>query len=597
VTERAPDLSELSRALSAEEPETRRLAARALCGAAALEAAPLLVRALGDADWRVRKEAVAAAAALSPRAPVLDVLASALDKKDDIGLRNAAVEALRAIGLAALPVAERAFASLDADGRKLAVEVLAGIEDAAVTGTLARALLDEDENVRIAGAEALARTTSARAAATELLLGALAKNPSVDLRLACLRSLDTIGAVLSLEELEPHAADPVTKPAAVRLFARVPAPRATLLCATALGDSSRTVVREAARSLAARIPQCAPQELEIVSKTLAPATEALARLRGMASDDADPTVRSGALLALGLVRDPDDASRFVDALADDTIAEAAELALRLYGQNDAHALLTATKTASPPARGAAISMVPQVTRDGDALAVLRDALSAEEHDVVIAALRSLAQVGQSDDLARAASLASHENASVSIAAAHALAALTEKWPEEASKQWARVRDDEEATLAGCVLAACIGRTSGDNSAPDQTDEDARVAYLVRGAGHPDARLRSVAIEGLGGFGASTDAKAAVTFAVADEEPSAALSAVRSLAALGDFEALERVIHRSKDASLVNAAYDALTRISRAEAALQALTLRLARETDETMRAAISFTLARAESDA
>jgi HEAT repeat protein len=575
--------------LSAEEPETRRLAARALSTAKASDAAPLLVTALGDADWRVRKEAVGVASAMSPREPVLDVLAAALDKKDDVGLRNAAVEALRAIGLPSLPVAERAFATLDPDGRKLAVEVLAGIDDAAVTGTLARALADSDENVRIAAAEALAKTTSARAAATELLLEALRASAPPDMRLACLRSLDTLGAVLSLEELEPHASDPLTKPAAVRLFARSPAPRATLLCATALDDSSRTVVREAARALAMRIPQSRAEELEIVSRTLAPAHEPLERLREMASEDADPEVRSGALLVLGLVRHPDDAARFVDALADEAIAEAAELALRLYGQNDAHALLTATKTAAPPARGAAISIVPQVTRDGDALAVLRDALAAEEHDVVVAALRSLSQVGQAEDLARAAFLASNENPSVSLAAAHALAALTEKWPEEAKQQWLRIREEEEATLAGCVLAACISR--------EQADEGRRVEYLVRGAGHPEARVRCVAIEGLGGFAGSSDAKAAVTFAVADEEPSAALSAVRSLAALGDAEALERVIQRSKDASLVSAACDALRRMKKADVALDALTHRLARETDDTMRAAISFTLSRTESDA
>jgi HEAT repeat protein len=589
VTDAAPGLEELTRALSAAEPETRRLAARSLSSAKSSDAASLLVAALGDSDWRVRKEAVAAAASMSPREPVLDALAAALDKKDDIGLRNAAVEALRAIGLPSLSIAERAFATLDPDGRKLAVEVLAGIDDAAVTGTLARALADADENVRIAAAEALAKTTSARAAATELLLGALTPNAPPDIRLACLRSLDTLGAVLSLEVLEPHASDPLTKPAAVRLFARSPASRATLLCATALDDPSRTVVREAARALAQRIPQSRAEELEIVSRTLAPAHEPLERLREMASGDDDAEVRSGALLVLGLVRHPDDASRFVDALADDAIAEAAELALRLYGQNDAHALLTATKTASPPARGAAISIVPQVTRDGDALAVLRDALSAEEHDVVVAALRSLSQVGQAEDLARAVVLASHENASVSNAAAHALAALTSSWPDEAKKQWLRLREEEEATLAGCVLAACISR--------EQEDEGRRVEYLVRGAGHPEARVRSVAIEGLGGFPASSDAKAAVTFAVADEEPSAALSAVRSLAALGDAEALERVIQRSKDASLVGAACDALRRMNQAETALESLTRRLARETDETMRAAISFTLSRTESDA
>ena len=56
--------------------------------------------------------------------------------------------------------------------------------------------------------------------------------------------------------------------------------------------------------------------------------------------------------------------------------------------------------------------------------------------------------------------------------------------------------------------------------------------------------------------------------------------------------------KSKDASLLGAAFEALRKFSegRAEIAIRLLADRLARETDENMRAAITFTLRRAEDE-
>ena len=579
--------------LSSAEPEVRRLAARALGAMDAKEGTPLLVRALGDSDWRVRKEAVSSAQVMKPRAFVLATLEGLLDRKEDIGLRNAAVLALRALGPDAVAVATRAFDALDADGRKLAVEVLVGTQDEGALAVLSRALSDPDENVRIAAVEALASVSGWTSLARELLTSLLAEDLPTELRLACLRSLAALGASLPLSVVEPCLDEPLLRSAAVRLLRHVTEKRATLLCAMSLNDPQRTVIREALRTLCFRIQVADVAELEIVERTLAPQSAVLSLLRSVLVSDSDVEVRSGAILSLSLARAPEDASLFVDALADDQIAEAAERSLRFYGQNEGMALLSATKTAGPSARGAAISMVPLVSRDGDAVLLLRDALSAAEPDVVVAALRGLCQLGQAEDLALVAKLAAAESQSVSVAASHAVAALAEHYPDAALAAWKRTAAREDVDLAGCVLAACAP-LSGD----DAKDKEARVAYLVRATGHPDPRVRAAAIEGLGGFPGNADARDAVTFAVADEEPSAALAAVRSLSALGETATLMQVLARSRDASLTGAAFDALRHVSegQAEIARRLLSERLQKETDETMRAAISFTLARAESD-
>ena len=531
---------------------------------------------------------------MRPRPAVLSALEGLLDKKDDIGLRNAAVLALRALGADSTAVAGRAFDALDADGRKLAVEVLVGSADVGALAVLARATSDPDENVRIAGVEALASVTDASGAARELLSALVADDLSIELRLACLRSLDALGASLPMPLLEHSLEEPLLRAAGVRLLRHVPEKRATLLASMALLDPQRTVVREALRTLGHRIQIADVEELAIVERTLAPQVEVLALLRQLLASADDTEVRCGALLALSLARAPEDASLFVDALADDEIAEAAERSLRFYGQNDMSAVLSATKTAGPVARGAAISMVPLVARDRDAVLLLREALAAAEPDVVVAALRGLAELGQAEDLEEVRALASSPNPSVSVAASHTIAALAELHLDAAAAAWARSSAGEDVDLAGCVLAACAPAEPSDVE-----DIKQRIGYLMRAAGHPDARVRTAAIEGLGGFVGNRDARDAVTFALADEEPSAALAAVRSLAALGEIETLTQVLARSRDASLLGAAFDALRHVSegQAEIARRLLSDRLKKETDDTMRAAISFTLARAEPDA
>ena len=106
------------------DPEARRRAAQLLPGILGPEAVALLVRALGDEDWRVRKEAAAASTSVEPREAVLTGLFDALSDRDNVGLRNASIEALMRIGRDAVPRAVEALRTADADARKLLVEVL-----------------------------------------------------------------------------------------------------------------------------------------------------------------------------------------------------------------------------------------------------------------------------------------------------------------------------------------------------------------------------------------------------------------------------------------------------------------------------------------
>src|SRR5262249_25479890 len=145
----------IAKLLDENEPESRRLAAQQIPRLRGPQAGELLLRALGDVDWRVRQEATAVAPSVETRDDRPRAVRKALEDRVNIGLRNAAVEAMIALGPDAVDPAIEALRTLDADGRKLAVEVLGGVPDAKGVRALADALRDPDPNVRVAAAEAL----------------------------------------------------------------------------------------------------------------------------------------------------------------------------------------------------------------------------------------------------------------------------------------------------------------------------------------------------------------------------------------------------------------------------------------------------------
>jgi len=88
----------------------------------------LLLRALGDADWRVRKTAVEALVGLRGN-DVLEGLLHSLSAHDNAGERNSAIEALIHIGSDSVDALLAAVETHDVDVRKFIVDILGEIKD------------------------------------------------------------------------------------------------------------------------------------------------------------------------------------------------------------------------------------------------------------------------------------------------------------------------------------------------------------------------------------------------------------------------------------------------------------------------------------
>jgi HEAT repeat protein len=531
--------------LAEPDPETRRRAVLEIPSVPVPEACELLVRALADPDWRVRKEAANVAPLIEPRTAVVYAVAHVLGERDDVGLRNAAVEALVAIGPDSVPGAIDAMGRLDPDGRKLAVEVLAGAPTLAGMKALARAASDSDENVVAASAEALGRADLAGEEARELAiatLGGLLGRTETSVRAAALSSLRALEAPIAWAQLEPLFSDPLLRRNAIAAAAGNLSPRAFLLLAQGLADRSPTLAREAVVALGRSLEEAWGDDelLDIAAKTLRASASARAALRASAGGE-DAAARGAAVLALGLVRDPDDVALIADALADDRIADRAEAALRLFGQDAVEPLVVAGRSAAPSLRAAAISMLPELApSQGAPLAAVREGLSAGAPEVVAPALKSLAIVGVGADIGPIARHVTSDDARVSSAARAALAEVAMRHPDEALALL-RVDPRGDGALAAAVVAGALRKGT---------------EFLVVALTHRRADVRHAAIDALAAIGGEEAARA-VSGSLADEEAVVALSAIRALGRLGRSEQLATLAATTKDATRLGTVLRAL----------------------------------------
>jgi HEAT repeat protein len=538
--------------LEQQEPEARRVAVQQVAKIDGRDGAELIVRALGDEDWRVRKEAARVAASVEPRDVMIAALVAALDEHDNIGLRNAAVEALAGVGADAVPATIEALSRLDADGRKLCVEALGGFPELAAVRALAHALADEDANVRVASAEALGNAAhageEARAIATSSLADALSAS-EMFLKLAALDALARLDAKLPWSVFAPYADDPVLRRYAIAAAAGSREPAAIRALAKAVGDGSPTIAREAAIALADCV-LAGVRDAHVLDEARADLRthrSARERLHVMAGGGDDIRERAAALLLLGLLADPADVGLLVEALADDDVSARAELALMLFGESVVEPLVHAAKKSMPHVRAEILALVASLgaTRAHAAHAAFREALADPAPEVVAAAAKGLSVAGDAVDLARVAVLVTHTDPRVSTSASNAVALIAERHAVEARALLARTDPAGSDAAVGCALLRAAS-----------VREPSNVAFLERALAHADARVRRAAVDALAQLGAA-DAADAVSFALADEERDVQLAAVRALGQLRVGAPLVDVVSAARDPGLVAAALRAL----------------------------------------
>lgn len=543
-------LEELAAQLADPSPEVRRRAAQGLGEVDAPGIGALVVRALSDEDWRVRKEAVAASAVVARRDELLRGLAGALADRDDVGLRNAAVEALVGIGPDAIPVAIDALAKLDADGRKLAAEALGGIPDDRTADALARALDDEDANVRYAVVEALGAVAVTSETVRQRAWTALAEridSGDTQLRLAALEALLRLEAPLGFRTIEPLLVDPILRRQAMLALARSPEEDAARALGRALFDRDAVVALSALTALASWIRASMHRPLEFLRERLvedAVSERVLRRLAGRREIAAD------VLLVSAVVGGPDEVATVLAALEDPDLAPKLEEATTILARDATAELLAQIGSISGARRAEILWLVAThgSVLGPEALDVVRAQLESESAEVRSAALHILSMRGEPRDLPRALASLDDGDVRASGAASSAVLAMTVRFPSVARGELERLSSGGPPSLAVSVLLLGLARADA------RRDDDVELLRRALSAGA--TTTRRAAVEALAEHGGEV-AKALAVSALADEEREVRLAAVRSLGELKHTDGLEQLIDQVTDIETIAAAIRAL----------------------------------------
>jgi HEAT repeat protein len=587
------ELDEVRRALQSDDEEVRHAALAHVPPGGAPDALQLLIDAMGDESWRVRKEAVSRVTAWTDADGAAVALITALGEESNIARRNAAVEALGVIGRSAVP---RLLDALDAGivNRKLVIDALGMIGDGRAVNPLCAALRDPDPNLRAAAAEALGHL--GRREAVSHLQDAVEADDLLT-RLAALEALNRLGASVPYRILTPSLAEPVLRRAALEALGFAGDAGALPDMIAALGDRARGAREAAVTALQALHAMVSSEVAGRVEEHLhrAPAA-ALEGLSATLASDSRALRRSAAAL-LGWARRPETLPALCRLLRDETTQDVAADAIVAFGADAAAPLQALCPELDPDLRALIFELLPRLGAAASAPQVcelLARALADDEPEPAAAAARALGLIGQSVGLpagqgtVAALFQALGREGQVAIAAAAALGAIGARAYDEVHTLVAahglsgplgpylcRVlgacgRADDRRLLLGALRdeSAVLRRAAADALAALGNDPAVTEA-LIFALSDESISVRAAAARALGSLGAAAAAPALAAVALGaaheggrdDEPPAVRAAALRALGLIGGAEALPalRTLATNLDGALASIALEMLGR--------------------------------------
>jgi HEAT repeat protein len=489
----------------------------------------LLARSLGDADWRVRKDAAAIAAdrLIASERPfdqgALEVLVACVLSPDDVGMRNAAIEAfVRTSRTQGAPRAEQALfdalARAEPTARKFVCAALACGTERAIE-VLAGPALDDDATTATAALEAISHIGGPRAEAT---LGDALRSEEPLVRLAAIEGLLALGARRSLAEIEQLALDPLLSRRAMLLAGLTGDVRAVPMLGARL--ALRANVAEVAVALVRLHDTGAAAAKAVQSTMLALDRRSLLPLRRLLDSSDAGIARAGAHL-LALAEDQEALPRIAALAADIELGPSALAGLHAFGTKAVAPLLAAIPTLDPRARAFALEAVTDLamqdaeTHGPGVRAALRDALKSRDETVLLAAVHGLATWATPDDAPALVALGNHPSSTLAKAASQAVGLLARTAKEAVSEAVAVARSD----------AASAWGSAAYTLPPELALEKLREALS-----EDDPRTRRAAVEALADVPGLQAAELA-SMALVDEDADVQTQAIRTLSARTDPE--------------------------------------------------------------
>lgn len=516
----------------AGEVEERRLAIAALGERAegAPEDVELLRLGLGDEDWRVRKESVLAAARhVGWGEPLFEMLVGAITQGENVGLRNAAVEALGRIGAQAVAPLLEALPRIPEAARKFVFEALGDLGELEAVPVLVRSVENDEPNTAAAALDALSRIGGPEA---EAALRRRLSHPDPFQRLTALEGLEKLGAAVPYAELAPLLGDRLVRRGVIALLGRSGDFGAVAPLVDALGDRSRAVLGAAIPALLELSEEtedlreaCRERLLELDESTRA-------RIRDVLVEGDLKTRQSAAHLLL-LAMDQPALGEIVALAGGGMLAPAALDVLSLWGEVGIAPLLDVARRSEGASRAAALELGSALAHEAlrgerGSIAVseaireaIHEGLGDIEPVVRRAAIRALGLWAQPDDASTLVRAVVHGGGELAAATAATLEQLAAEAPDAVREA---LRGAELDGPGGHALASVLALVEGE-------DAFDRLALALRSE---RSVLRRAAVNALARIGGRR-ARDEIQFALTDDDLDVRSTAARALGNLRDEE--------------------------------------------------------------
>jgi len=457
---RIPTLDELERFYASDEVEKRRAVVEALRehetprteGARAL-----LLRTLGDAEWRVRREALQLALTWTTGAggrELQSALVDAIAQGENVGLRNAALEVLATRGSAARPLLEAALARVGTGtAAKFFVEALGATRDREAVKVLVPLVSIDDANLSAAAVGALAHLGGPDA--EHALLSVLDSDDPFR-RLAALDGLGQLGARVPYDVLAPLIDDRVVRRAAIPLLGRSGSEKAVEpLVALLRGSGSATTMARLAEALADLAHTVGDAALRPRLEGVGP------KLRRLVVESEAAGRRAAAHL-LVVLQDEEGLAEVAALAARDELLPETLVALERWGEGAVLPLLQVARDAVGLTKARALDLAAALTTTEApadlrhaTLTAVREAARSEDAALRAIALRALAPHAVVGDIQWLIGVALRDEGAAPSAVA-ALQTLFEREPQAIAEALQETSLEHEGTRVAGLAARALG---------------------------------------------------------------------------------------------------------------------------------------------
>ena len=490
------------------DTEVRRRAVLELRGKQSTAAVRLLLKAMEDSSWRVRKAASEILTTEYSLEHYVDGLIKLLSIEENAGARNSAIETLVKLGKKVTAHLVDAFDTSGRDVRKFIVDIIGEVKDKKALPLLLKALKDEDDNVKASAVEHLGQMgdRSVVGALIEILNSGdiWTAFPAADAlgRIGDKKAVPALLGALNVKALR----EPVLKG-----LSHLSAPETLEYIVPFLADASRSTREETLITIGVFYHKGTPADFisETMNRLCGP--EVIHKIAKHAwSPKAD--VRTAAILLLGLMQDERALGPLLELYTEESVVEDVKRALVFIGKGRPESLIALFDSDDEYQRRliaeVAVEVASPVYRE-----LFEDLLSDEDGHVRAFAAIGLSRLRDKGAVQSLKKLLSDPYEDIQEAAVTALSDLRERL--------------DIGEFVGCLRAgdAALRRNAalllGKIGAMDSI---AALGFALKDA---DVSVRQAVVEALSSLKTEEAAKYLI-FALTDEDPHIRASAALSL---------------------------------------------------------------------